>query len=167
MEHEASKYDDACNATAHMYHHRDAPAFEEVYRHLIDQGVPAAAIARSPKMQRLCARLDPRPPPCSNAEGFTHFLMCAILCELPGTLRTKTPVKPTLTFVQCDDAEHQIQVEFPSLTHWSLFAYNKRWREAWMSLAGAPRVKLPTKWSLKVGKYLGSWADAADSEEEE
>jgi len=34
-------------------------------------------------------------------------------------------------------------------------------------MVGAPLIKLPPKWSLKIGKYMGSWADAADSESED
>ena len=54
----------------------------------------------------------------------------------------------------------------PLLAHWCLFAYNKSWRNRWEDLIGRPDIEMPDKWSLGIGKYLGSWADAADSEDD-
>jgi hypothetical protein len=93
--------------------------------------------------------------------------MQTIMQDLPGTLRTKMPVKPILVFVDVDQNEHKIQVEFPSLTHWGLFAYSQQWRDQWEDMVGAPFIEVPPKWSRKIGRYIGSWADAADSADED
>ena len=162
----SGKYEKVCEEVAQLYNHRSTPTFEDVYAELIDRGVPPEAVEASPKMQRLCARLDPRKPP-PKVKSFTQFLMQSILHKLPGTLRQKTPIKPTLRFVDADHITHKVKVEFPSLAHWSLFAYNREWRSQWENSIGAPTIRLPSKWKLSIGKYLGSWADAADSESED
>ena len=63
--------------------------------------------------------------------------------------------------------DHSVQCRFPSLAHYALFAYNKQWRVQWEDLAGAPILPLPEKYELGIGNYTGSWADAADEDEED
>tara|TARA_Y100001970_G_scaffold48523_1_gene61482 strand:- start:472 stop:753 length:282 start_codon:yes stop_codon:yes gene_type:complete len=74
--------------------------------------------------------------------------------------------KKTLKFVVSEKDVREVECVFPSLTHWCLFAYNKNWRGIWEDLVGSPEIEMPDKWSLGIGKYIGSWADAADSEDD-
>ena len=118
-------------------------------------------ILNSPKALRLCARLDPRPPPPLKT-SFAHFLGHVVLHKFPKQLRME-PHQQELHF----NSGQAVKCQFPSLAHWSMFAYNKRWRSCWEGLLGAPDIPLPEKYKLGIGKYIGSWADAADTDEED
>tara|TARA_Y100000739_G_scaffold208491_1_gene197718 strand:- start:315 stop:716 length:402 start_codon:yes stop_codon:yes gene_type:complete len=133
-----------------------------VLQKLIDAGAQMEDVANSPEALRLCARLDPRPPP-SPKTSFAHFLGHVVLHKFPEQLR-REPQDKELNF----KSGHAVNCQFPSLVHWGMFAYNERWRSRWEDLLGAPDIPLPEKkWSLGIGKYIGSWADAADSAEED
>jgi len=150
-----------CKTVSKSYDCRSTPMFEEVLGKFIGGGETLDAVIESPKAIRVCARLDPRgPPPAQN--NFTHFLGHVVLHKFPNQVYQE-PYFVELHF----DGDHSVRCQFPSLAHYSLFAYNKKWREQWEDLMGAPILPLPEKYELGIGKYIGSWADAADEDEED
>ena len=151
--------DRICRKVSNSLNHRSTPTFEEVQDLFVAEGLSPEQMAED-RVLRACARLDPRPPPDHPSESFVHCLMHVCLHNLPGQLR-KQPQYAVLRF----DNDHAVRCQFPSLTHWALFAFNKTWRAQWEHFLGAPILPLPEKYSLGVGKYVGSWADAADSAE--
>ena len=150
-----------CRAVSKSYNHKSTPAFEEVLNKLLEAGARMQDIVDDPRALRLCVRLDPRPPP-DPKESFTHFLGHVVLHKFPTQLRREMH-HTVLNFA----GGHSVQCQFPSLAHWCMFAYNKKWRSHWEHLLGAPNIPLPDKYVLGVGKYIGSWADAADTDDED
>lgn len=150
-----------CKTVSKSYDCRSTPVFEEVLDKLLKGGETLDAITASPEALRVCARLDPRTPPPAQ-ECFTHFLGHVVLHKFPNQVY-REPYFVDLHF----DGGHSVRCQFPSLAHYALFAYNKTWRVQWVNLMGAPILPLPAKYELGIGKYLGSWADAADEDEED
>lgn len=156
--------DRICRTLASEYNHRSSVLCEDMIQELEKRGVSRATLLTNSKVHRLCARLDTRAPPVPMDDSFLRFFMQT--CFWNEHIDTRGTYRKTLRFVVNKRDMREVECVFPSLTHWCLFAYNKSWRDRWDDLVGGPDVVMPDKWSLGIGKYLGSWADAADSEED-
>lgn len=156
--------DRICRTLASEYNHRSSVLCEDMIQELEKRGVSRATLLTNSKVQRLCARLDPRAPPVPMDDSFLRFFMQT--CFWNEHIDTRGTYRKTLRFVVNKQDVREVECVFPSLAHWCLFAYNKSWRNRWEELIGGPHIEMPDKWSLSIGKYLGSWADAADSEDD-
>ena len=157
--------DSICSKLCKEYHHRSHVLCEDMIVELEKRGLSKKCILQNTKIQRMCARLDPRSPPVPLDSSFLRFFMQ--ICFWNTDIEASGTYKKVLRFVVSDRDVREVECVFPSIVHWCLFAYNKRWREVWTKLVGGPKIEMPDKWSLGIGSYLGSWADAADSENDE
>lgn len=156
--------DRICRTLAKEYNHRSSVPCEDMIAELEKRGLPRAVLLTDTKVQRLCARLDSRHPPSPMDGSFLRFFMQC--CFWGENIDERGTYKKMLKFVVSKDDVREVECVFPSLSHWCLFAYNKNWRGVWENLIGGPNIEMPDKWSLGIGNYLGSWADAADSEDD-
>lgn len=156
--------DRICRTLSKEYDHRSSVRCEDMIKELEKRGVSRATLLTNPKVQRLCARLDTRPPPVPMDNSFLRFFMQT--CFWNEDIDDRGTYRKVMQFVISDTDVREVECVFPSLSHWCLFAYNKTWRSLWGDLIGGPNIELPEKWSLGIGNYIGSWADAADSEDE-
>ena len=130
----------ACDRCASQFSVTDKVPFEDMYALLRKEyrGDPPL----KDFVLRLCARLDPTPPP-DSADDFSEFfrgvIQMNILEERPISYKSEFKIHnpedgKLLKKIKCRDI---------SAKYYALLAYNKAWRNNWNHSLAAPTITMP------------------------